>query len=298
MTVRYPLDLHVHSVFSDGLQSPAELCARASKLGLTTVALCDHDTTGGLAPMAEAIAQRNRLCPGKPPLVFLPAMEWSSGPGGRTHVLGYGANPASPALRAGLAAARTDRRERAERILAKIKAQGIVLSPEALARLNTPAVGRAHIARELVACGAVHTMAQAFQRYLAEGKSCYEPRKVLAASQAVELLRDASAVPVLAHPLRLGLEEPALYMLIQELREAGLRGLEAYHPSADAAGAARLAQYAQRNGLLVTGGSDFHGDANARVQMGHMPAGWHTWREDAAALENAVGMADVVRNGG
>ena len=297
MTVRYPLDLHLHSTFSDGLLTPPALCAHGAAAGLTVLALCDHDTVDGLAPMAAAVEEHNRLFPSGAPLRFLPAIEVSSGPGGRTHVLGYGADPEDPALRAFLAATVKDRRERAGGILARLRAEGVVLSPEALARLDTPAVGRAHIARELVACGAVHTMAQAFGRYLAEGKSCYVPRKVPTALETVQMLRHAGAVPVLAHPLRLGLEEPAQYMLIRELREAGLLGVEAYHPSADRAGAARLAHFARSQGLLATGGSDFHGDANARVSMGRMPAGWTAWQSDLAALESAARTgAAAVRN--
>ena len=287
MTVRYPIDLHAHSVYSDGLLSPDELCAQADKRGIDLLALCDHDVVDGLAPMAEAVARRNRLRPQESPMRLLPAIELSSGAGGRTHVLGYGVNPESNLLRASLTAAREDRRERAQRILSKLQEAGVRLSPQALAELDAPAVGRAHIARALIKSGVVNTVAQAFQRYLAEGKSCYVARKVLPATEAVSLLNSAGAVPVLAHPLRLGLDEQGLYMLLQTLREAGLQGLEAYHPSADSAGAAWLRQLARRNGLLTTGGSDFHGDADARVRLGCMPAGWQTWREDAAELEYA-----------
>lgn len=282
MTAGYPVDLHLHSRFSDGLLTPEALAEEAKKRRLRLIALCDHDTTAGLTAMAQAVAAVNRQ-EGEP-LYLIPSIELSAGLNAKTHLLGYGLNPDDPALQACLTAAREDRRERLSKMLALLEDQGVTLSPENRAALNVDAAGRAHVARALIRQGVVNTMAQAFQRYLGEGKCAYVPRKTLPATQAVALLKSAGAIPVLAHPCRLALENAAFQALLEALKEAGLQGLEAYHPSAAGKEAQRLARLARQTGLLVTGGSDFHGDPHARVAMGRMPSGWQSCLSDAQAL--------------
>lgn len=281
--IRYPLDLHLHSRFSDGLETPESLCAKAARLRLKAVALCDHDTTDGLAPMAEAVAALNTAQP--EPMAFIPSIELSAGLNGRTHILGYGVDPRHAGLIACLTGAKRDRQARAEAILDRLEAEDIRLPADVRASLNSPTVGRAHIARALMAQGVVNTVQQAFDRYLAEGRSAYVPRKLLPAADAAALLKAAGAIPVLAHPCRLALDEPALLALISELAEAGLMGVEAYHPSASPSSARQLEGFARRMGLLVTGGSDYHGDPNTRVALAHMPSGWQSWQDDLLALQ-------------
>lgn len=287
-TIGYPIDLHLHSTYSDGLKSPEELCGAAARLGLYAIALCDHDTVDGLAPMAKAVARLNAGGALPQPLRFIPSIELSAGSDGHIHILGYGANPRSPSLTACLHAAQTDRTSRAARILARLAALGIALDPDLLDGLKSPAIGRAHIARAMVKDGVVNTVQQAFDRYLAQGKSAYVPRKLPSAADAVSLLKDAGAVVVLAHPCRLSLGDAALNALIKELMGAGLDGLEIYHPSTSRTAVRRLEPLARRNDLLVTGGSDYHGDANTRVSMAHMPSGWLSWAEDLEALLSRV----------
>ncbi|MDD3334056.1 MAG: PHP domain-containing protein [Eubacteriales bacterium] len=283
-TTLYPADLHVHSIFSDGLRSPEELTAMADRLGLRVIALCDHDTLDGLEPMAKAIARRNAAFPHKPPLLFLPSLELSAGIGGRTHILGYGVNPRDPELARCLQAAREDRQSRAEAIVDKLEQLGVSFPEEERRALCSPTVGRAHIARALVRMRVVNTVQQAFDRYLAEGKSAYVARQLLPATEAVRLLKTAGAIPVLAHPCRLSPDFTVLAALTEALEKEGLTGLEAWHPSATPAQALQLSSYAKRRALLVTGGSDFHGDLNTRVSMGRMPSGWRSCQADVQAL--------------
>lgn len=279
------VDLHLHSVFSDGLKTPEELCGMARRLGLRYLALTDHDTIDGLARMARAAADQ---CARGEPLGFIPGVEVSAGQGGRVHVLGYGADTGNAELAAFLRRNAADRRERAQRMLALLEAEGIRLSPEAREALDRPTVGRAHIARALVKEGAVPTVKHAFERYLGEGCRAYVPRPLMPVGEAVAQLRAMGLVPVLAHPMRMGLEGVALYALARELKARGLMGIEAFHPSAGRRHAQELARMAQSEGMLVTGGSDYHGDADTCARIGRLPSGWRNVDQDIEALLNAI----------
>lgn len=286
MTTRQPrpgvcrADLHMHSVFSDGLKTPDELCQRAQKEGIQTVALTDHDTTAGLDDMA-ASAQSHGL-------EWIPGVEIGCGDEGRVHLLCYGPGAQTQEMTAFLDGMSSDRQSRLQEMVRLLEKQEVHLTPEALASLNRPNVGRAHLARALVACGVVSTTQQAFDRYLADGRCAFVPRKLLTVTQTVALARGYHAVPVLAHPMRLKLEEPALTALIGSLKEAGLMGMEVFHPSATPRQARQLERLARREGLLVTGGSDYHGDAESQARMGHLPTGWDAVNRDLQALRNAI----------
>ncbi len=284
------IDLHTHSTYSDGLLSPEALCALAMKKHLKVLALCDHDTTDGLAPAtaaSQALSQPGRQ------LALIPALELSTGSEGRTHILGYGVDAANPALRQAIATLRSLRLQRGARMVEALRRLGIEVPASLLPGAGAPgmAVGRPHVARALVAMGAVGSMQQAFDRYLAEGRPAFVPLSHLSATDAVALLRQAGAVPVLAHPARLDLAPLLLEALVEALQSAGLMGLEAYHPSAVRAKARALEAMARRKGLLVTGGSDFHGDSGTRAKLGGLPAGWRAWAEDLAALQAAMAAA-------
>jgi 3',5'-nucleoside bisphosphate phosphatase len=289
-----PVDLHVHSAFSDGLLSPEALCALALQRRVTALALCDHDTVDGLAPMEAAAALCNRS---ERRLTAIPGMELSAGVDGRTHILGYGVNAAHPALLMALREIRRKRKLRNEEMTESLRRLGIELPPGTLPDGDAAGmpVGRPHVARALVKAGAVQSVEQAFDRYLGEGKPAYVPLTHMTAAQAVGLLLEAGAVPVLAHPARTGLPSQLLEALVQTLQNEGLRGLEVYHPSASRREIRSLDALARRRGLLVTGGSDFHGDRGAYATIGGVPDGWHAWETDLAALSGAVAVACTAR---
>ena len=289
--IAYPVDLHLHSTASDGLKSPSELCQMADKLKLEHIALSDHDTLDGQAEMqaaAQAVREARKARGDATPFRLLSCIELSSGHGGRVHILGYAPAPDDPALERCLLEAAEDRRQRAAKMLMLLDKQGLEIPEEQKRLLLSPHVGRAHIARALVKAGKVKSMQEAFDRFLAEGGSAYVPRKLLEPAEALSILKGAGAVTVFAHPRRLGLDEPQLYALLEELIAFGLDGVEAYHPSASRGDARVLDDYARRRGLLVTGGSDYHGDLNARTRMGRMPAGWASLREDIERLEEKI----------
>ena len=286
------IDLHVHSAFSDGLLSPEALCALALQQQVTVLALCDHDTTDGLQPMRTIAERINR---DGHRLTVIPAVELSTGADGHTHLLGYGVQENSPDLQAAMAELRAKRVTRGQQMVEALKAQGVQIPAQMLPEAETPGmpIGRPHVARALIRMGVVNTMEQAFDRYLAEGKPGYVPLEHLSAAQAVGILRRAGAVPVLAHPARIGLEPQALEALVGFLQEEGLLGVEVYHPSASRRDTRAFEAMARRRGLLVTGGSDYHGDRGTRARLGGLPSGWRKWREDLAALQTAMQLAQT-----
>ena len=283
-------DLHVHSSYSDGLLTPDALCALAIKKHVSVIALCDHDTTDGLAPMAQATAMANA---NGERLRLIPSVELSTGSTGSTHILGYGVHPDSEPLQLAMATLRRNRASRGQAMVAALAELGFRIPPELLPddRMTGMPIGRPYVARALVRIGAVKTVEQAFERYLTPGKPAYVPLMHLSTAQAVSMLSAARAVPVLAHPMRMKLPPQMLEALITSLIPSGLMGVEVFHPSASRNDTRMLEAMARRHALLVTGGSDFHGDRGARAKLGGLPSGWRCCDSDVAALEAAMDMA-------
>lgn len=271
------LDLHVHSRYSDGLDTPEQLCVQARKRGLTALALTDHDTLDGLDELFESAKD----------LIPIGGVELSCGARGDLHILGYGVSKASETLVQALKAARSLRRQRGLKIIERLTQLGHPLPTSLVPSGDTP-FGRPHIARALIAKGAVSTMKQAFELYLGEGKPAYVPYEHMTAQSAVRLIREVGGVPVLAHPYRSHLEGQALRLMLETLRENGLMGLEVYHSSVSRKQARELDAMARGMGLLVTGGSDDHQQPNSTVKLGQTATGWAQLESDFAALMQAL----------
>ena len=275
------IDLHLHSTFSDGLKTPDELCRMAAKAGVSHVALCDHDTARGVSAMLEAAQTHGLVC--------IPGAEISTGSAGKTHILCYGDAVTGADVQAYFDRVGRGRMLRAEAILQKLDGLGMrIPQEECEALLAAPSVGRAHIARALIAQGACNTIQQAFDRWLGEGRPAYVPRAKLLTEQAVLELSAMKVLTALAHPMRLGLDLPEVHALARSLKACGLRAMECYHPSANAKTARALESIARQEGLLVTGGSDYHGDAGSTVRIGRLPSGWNNREKDLQALQNAL----------
>lgn len=244
------VDLHLHTTASDGLWSPAELVRQAAAAGISVLAVTDHDSTAGVGP---ALATGSEVG-----VKVLPAVEVTAWQDGQEfHLLGYGVDLNSSKLRAFLAERRASRRRRVLRMLERLRAEGIVLSEEVLEeRVAGASWGRTHLATVLVARGLVPDSQEAFRRYLAPGALAYAPPEPFPPQEAIRSLRATGAVPVLAHPALHGVERR-----LEDLVEAGLQGLECYHPQHSPAVADYFLGQARRYGLLVTGGSDSHGPA-------------------------------------
>jgi 3',5'-nucleoside bisphosphate phosphatase len=250
-------DLHVHSTASDGTAAPRELVAMALAQGLDVLALADHDSVEGL-PEAFSAAEGKGL-------TIIPAVELSSAhENADVHILAYFVDPQDPALQAELAILRDARTRRAEAIVEALTAAGyLVTLDEVTALADGGAVGRSHIARALVASGDAESVSDAFQRLLGRQRPFYVPKASSAPEKVVARVRKLGAVPVLAHPGVTGVDG-----LIPGLVEAGLLGIEAYHADHTPKQREHYARLASSLGLLVTGGSDFHGHTAPNAGLG------------------------------
>ena len=256
------IDLHVHSNASDGTDDPAEVIRRAEAAGLDVVALTDHDTQAGLDE-ARAVLPEG--------LTLVPGMELSCQLEGRSvHLLAYLFDPADPALGAETAQIRDDRTYRAKAMVDRMRALGAAVTWEQVAAIAGGAVvGRPHLARALAASGAVATPADAFTSdWIADGGRAFVDRYAPDVARAVGLVRAAGGVPVLAHPRSPGYEVPD--EVIVGLADAGLCGIEVFHPDHDQSQRSRLTQLARSLNLVTTGGSDDHG---GYLPGGRLPAG-------------------------
>ena len=258
------IDLHVHSSASDGTDAPAEVIRRAARAGLDVVALTDHDTQAGLAEAQAALPAGLTLVPG-----MELSCELDCAPSGRrspqtppkrsVHLLAYLFDPADQALGAETALIRDDRTYRAKAMVARLAELGAGVTWEQVTAIAGDAVvGRPHVARALVASGAIATTEEAFtDDWIGDGGRAFVSRYAPGLAHAVGLVRAAGGVPVLAHPRSPGYEIP--YEAIEGLAEAGLGGIEVFHFDHDAAERARLTRLATSLNLIMTGGSDDHG---------------------------------------
>lgn len=244
------VDLHMHTACSDGDLTPAELVQQAAASELDLISVTDHDTTDGVRPAQAAAADVG--------VRVLPGVELSSTHQGREiHILGYGVDPGHENMRAHCTSARRLRLGRMEAMVERLGEQGLeVEMAEVLAEAGSGAamVGRPHLARALVGRGYVDSIPEAFDTLIGDGHRAFVPTLLATPAEAVTTIREAGGVPVWAHP-----PMEALDGLLPELLDAGLRGLEAYRPGWPARRQRQLLGRAQSLGLVVTGGSDFHG---------------------------------------
>jgi len=242
------VDLHLHSTASDGVCTPGELVRICLQAGLRYISLADHDTTDGVQGALDAARGTE--------LTVIPAVEMSTEYQGahELHILGYHIDHHFPALQQRLAQLRRSRVERAQAILDLLSAQGRPLSWERVAALaDKGSLGRPHIAQAMVEADYVDSVEAAFRDYLRRGGTAYVPRAKLLPEEAIELILQAGGVPVLAHPTHVIEHIPALV-------RAGLLGIEAYYNDYPEAEVAYLARLAEKHGLVMTGGTDYHGE--------------------------------------
>jgi predicted metal-dependent phosphoesterase TrpH len=252
------IDLHTHSAASDGTDTPAELVRNAAAEGLDVVALTDHDTTSGWQEAAEARPAG---------LTMVPGAEFScrcpDGRGGEctVHLLGYLFDPAADAITGEQARLRADRRRRLQAMAGRMRDDGYPVDPEGLlgAVPADAAAGRPHLARALVEAGVVGSVDEAFRTLLGSGCRYYMVKEETLIERAIEMIRAAGGVTVLAHAFA-GRREPTVTApVIRKLAEVGLTGLEVAHPDHDSRARGELRGLAGDLGLVVTGSSDYHG---------------------------------------
>jgi len=243
------LDLHVHSTCSDGTLAPAAVVAAAGRAGLGMIALADHDTDAGVEPARAAAARTG--------LAVLAAIEITCLRDGReVHLLGYGFRPDDPGIAALTARAAEARRERLAALVERLVALGVRIAvADVTTEPECASVGRLHLARALVRRGQAGSISEAFGRFIGDGAPAWVPSRGPDVGDAIGAVAGAGGCPVWAHPAL----EDARYF--PALAERGLAGVEALRPALDPHGSVELEQAARAAGLVVTGGSDWHGTA-------------------------------------
>jgi predicted metal-dependent phosphoesterase TrpH len=247
------IDLHTHSIYSDGSSTPAELVDLAVDNGLKGLALTDHDTVEGV----EEVRRLGEMAG----ITVLTGVEISTSLRQYTlHILGYGIDPLSPELHQWLRPLQEGRAKRNETILKKLQGLGVAITAEEIQHISCCGqTGRPHIARLLVEKRVVDTFDAAFRHYLGRNKPAWESRFSYSAVETIDMIHRVGGVAVLAHPGQLDPEMRAQSLLIRELALRGLDGLELYYPTHTRKMLKKLKAIAAEHNLLVTGGSDFHG---------------------------------------
>jgi predicted metal-dependent phosphoesterase TrpH len=259
------IDLHTHSNASDGSLPPREVVRLAKERRLQALALTDHDTIDGLP---EAVAAGQEL-----DIEVIPGVEISARhANGSMHILGYFLDYESEVLAQRLTVLKQARKDRNPQIITKLNDLGIPITMEQVERISgVGQVGRPHIARALYEGGYVRSLQEAFDIYLGNNGRAYVSKFRFPPEEALAMIRDAKGIPVLAHPFTLGQHTPeTLRPLLQELMAQGLAGVECYYPEHSSTQEALYLFLARELGLLITGGSDFHGDNKPEVTLGRI----------------------------
>lgn len=250
-------DLHIHSVLSDGTDTPRDIVDKAKALGIGIMSITDHDCIGAIE-QAKSYAEEKGI-------KYLNGVELSTFGVSEIHILGYDFDANNSMLLEKLNYFESKRKERAGLILDRLYQLGIKLDREKLP-LNSASIGRLHIAKLMVEQGYSSNIPEAFDKYLGANGKAYYPSKRITPMQGVELIKSAKGFPVIAHPLRF-LQQGKLKALIEGLKPYGLEGIEVYYPVHDEATSKTLNQLAKKYNLLATGGTDYHGE-NRNVELG------------------------------
>lgn len=251
------VDLHLHTRFSDGDLSPEEIVAEAKKKGYSVISICDHDCVDAI----EAASKTGAKCGVR----VIPGVEITAEKDGlEVHILGYFIDYKDEKLKDALAEVRESRVRRIHDMIGKLKQFDINISPEEVFKLSPEgSVGRPHLAKALVNGGHIRSEQEAFKKYLADNAPCYVARFNIIPEKAIKLILEAKGVPVYAHPKMMGRDD-----FIPGFVRAGLRGLEAYHTDHNTSARNTYIKMAEKYNLVITGGSDFHGDIKKDVFIG------------------------------
>lgn len=256
------VDLHTHSNKSDGSLSPTQLIDEANRIGLSAIALTDHDSIDGLE---EAINRGNELG-----IKVVPGVELSCEYNGRDiHIVGLFIDYLNKDFHDQLKAFVNSRDIRNRKMCQKLTDAGMpVIYEEMIEKYGDSVLTRAHYARYMLEKGYIKSLSEAFERYIGDHSPYYIPREKVTPSQGVSLILSAGGVPILAHPILYKLGKEAMNNLVSELKEYGLVGIEAIYSTYTSADERYIREIADKYGLLISGGSDFHGAAKPGLNLG------------------------------
>lgn len=262
------IDLHIHSIASDGSLTPSEILDTAVRMGLKAVSITDHDTlAGSVAALAMGIP---------PEIEFVTGIEISASPppgysiNGSVHILGYGIDPEHPGLNSLLAQLKQAREDRNPKIITRLRELGMDLNMAELADIVGDAMaGRPHIAQLMVHKHFAESVNDAFDRFLGKNKPAYVHKYRIPMDAAMNAIRDAGGISVLAHPYLNGIIDTVEFEeFLLTLKKMGLQGIESIYPAHSRSITDEYCRLAKKYDLLVTGGTDFHGAAAPGIQMG------------------------------
>ena len=256
------LDLHLHTTHSDGSCTPTEVVSLAHQAGVTAMAITDHDITTGI-PEAIVAAERYGI-------EIIPGVEISSIMGGsELHILGYFLDWQNGDLNERFKSLRDSRHRRNPQIVERLQSLGIEITYDDVRALaGSDSVGRPHIARALMDKGVVGSAKEAFDRFLGDGKPAYVPRELPTPADAIHWIKEARGLAILAHPTWVKLKDQSLTEMVRRLKADGLDGVEVYYSTHAARQTREYLSLAHQLGLLVTGGSDFHGLTKPDIEVG------------------------------
>jgi len=257
------IDLHLHTTASDGVMTPSEIVRYAKAKGLQAIAITDHDTIEGLE---EGLSEGRRI-----DFEVIPGIEISAEHSpGSMHLLGFFINMHHPLLNERLGYLQRARAERNPKMVEKLNRLGIhVTYEEVLKASGGGQVGRPHFAEVLVEKGYARSFQEAFDRFLKKGALAYVEKFRFTAKESIHFINEAKGVAVLAHPNTLNMKGYSeLENLILQLVKQGLKGIEVYYPEHNATDVAQYKSLAERYGLLVTGGTDYHGMEKNGLDIG------------------------------
>lgn len=258
------LDLHTHSTASDGTLSPAEIVRQSHRCGLRAVALTDHDTVAGVPAFMDTCAMTG--------FEGVPGVELSaSWHGGSLHIVGLFVDPANAKLDTLMRGIRENRRGRNQNIITRLQANGLdITMEEVAAEAGGDVVGRPHFASVLVRKGYCQTYRDVFNDWLGTGKPAYIRRFLPLPTEVIDSIHAAGGIAIMAHPFGNpnGTPVSKVRKMLKTMVAIGLDGLEVYYSGHSPAETAQAQQLAADFGLLVSGGSDFHGDRNPGVKLG------------------------------
>lgn len=256
------IDLHSHTTASDGSLTPEELVRLAKQQGVTTLAVTDHDTVAGLPQaMAEGELAGVEIIPG----IEISCLYGET----ELHILGYFINPDDPRLTSALLTYQASREDRNPRIVQRLQELGCAVTySDVQAIAGNATIGRPHIAQALLRKGYVASVSDAFDRYLADGAPAYLPRTLPSPAEAIGLIRQIGGIPVMAHPVYASRLKEPFEQICATLQGLGLLGIEALYSSHNRKQTDYYRSISQNQGLLITGGSDFHGDSKPNLLVG------------------------------
>ena len=267
------IDLHIHSHYSDGSMSPADIVGAARDAGLRVIAFTDHDTVSGVREALEAAeAINNAGAPAAAPgslITVIPGVEISVDYAYPLHMLGYFRRDSYEKIGVFLENMTRERHMRNVAVIRRLNEIGIDITVEEVAKIaGIEIFGRPHIADALVKKNIVRTYTEAFQEYLLAGRIAYVEKRSLPPEECAAAIADAGGLPVIAHPANLGMKLRDIKTLVKSLIKSGLYGIEAYYSENTSKETENFVKLAHELKIQTTGGSDFHGEYRKYVKLG------------------------------